>query len=144
MMLPQEKVFRWSSPTSFYRAQYSFKGTYYLLWTNAENSRTAPTGEVVSYLMPQWLCLVAQSCTTLRDPLDCILPGSSVHGIFQARILEWMSISSSKGSYRPRSNLCLLHCRWILCTLNLWKALTPQATCLKQSQGTRTVGKMTK
>ena len=35
---------------------------------------------------------VAQSCLTLRDPLDCSLPGSSVHGIFQARVLEWVAI----------------------------------------------------
>jgi len=32
---------------------------------------------------------VAQSCPTLRDPMDCSLPGSSVHGIFQARVLKW-------------------------------------------------------
>ena len=37
---------------------------------------------------------VIQSCPTLRDPMDCSLPGSSVHGIFQARILEWIAISS--------------------------------------------------
>ena len=34
---------------------------------------------------------VAQSCPTLRDPMDCSLPGSSVHGIFQARVLEWVA-----------------------------------------------------
>ena len=38
---------------------------------------------------------VAQSCPTLSDPMDCSLPGSSVHGIFQARILEWVAISFS-------------------------------------------------
>ena len=38
---------------------------------------------------------VAQSCLTLRDPLDCSLPGSSVHGIFQARVLEWGAIAFS-------------------------------------------------
>ena len=38
---------------------------------------------------------VAQSCLTLRDPVDCSLPGSSIHGIFQARILEWGAISFS-------------------------------------------------
>ena len=32
---------------------------------------------------------VAQSCPTLSDPMDCSLPGSSIHGIFQARVLEW-------------------------------------------------------
>ena len=36
--------------------------------------------------------LVAQLCLTLRDPMDCSPPGSSVHGIFQARILEWVAI----------------------------------------------------
>ena len=38
---------------------------------------------------------VAQSCSTLRDPMDCSLPGSSIHGIFQARILEWGTIAFS-------------------------------------------------
>ena len=37
---------------------------------------------------------VAQSCPTLSDPMDCCLPGSSVHGIFQARVLEWGAIIS--------------------------------------------------
>ena len=39
---------------------------------------------------------VAQLCPTLIDPMDCSLPGSSVHGIFQARILEWVAIAFSK------------------------------------------------
>ena len=38
---------------------------------------------------------VAQSCLTLRDPMDCSLPGSFVHGIFQARVLEWVTIAFS-------------------------------------------------
>ena len=45
---------------------------------------------------------VAQSCPTLCDPMGCSLPGSSVHGIFQARVLEWVAISFSRGSSRPR------------------------------------------
>ena len=45
---------------------------------------------------------VAQSCPTLCDPMDCHLPGSSVHGIFQARALEWVAISFSRGSSQPR------------------------------------------
>ena len=40
---------------------------------------------------------VAQSCTTLSDPMDCSLPGSSIHGIFQARVLEWGAIAFSNG-----------------------------------------------
>ena len=43
-----------------------------------------------------------QSCLTLCDPMDCCLPGSSVHGILQARILEWDAIPFSKGSSQPR------------------------------------------
>ena len=45
---------------------------------------------------------VAQSCPTLSDPMDCSLPGSSVHGIFQARILEWVAISSPGDLPEPR------------------------------------------
>ena len=61
------------------------------------------------------LCLVAQSCPSLCDPMDCSRPGSSVPGILQARILEWVAMPSSRGSYRPReSNPGLPHCRQIL------------------------------
>ena len=42
---------------------------------------------------------VAQSCLTLHDPMDCSLPGSSVHGIFQARVLEWGAIAFSNKMY---------------------------------------------
>ena len=45
---------------------------------------------------------VAQSCPTLCDPMDDSLPGSTVHGIFQARILEWAAISFSRASSQPR------------------------------------------
>ena len=50
---------------------------------------------------------VAQSCVTLHDPMDCSLPGSSVHGIFQTRVLEWGAIAFSR-----REGMCvqcLLH-----------------------------------
>ena len=45
---------------------------------------------------------VAQSCLTLCDPMDCSLPGSSVHGIFQAIVLKRIAISFSRGSSRLR------------------------------------------
>ena len=45
---------------------------------------------------------VTQLCPTLCDPMDCSLPGSSIHGIFQTRVLEWVAISFSRGSSRPR------------------------------------------
>ena len=47
-------------------------------------------------------CLVTQLYLTLWDPMDCNPPGSSVHGISQARILEWVAISLSRGSSQPR------------------------------------------
>ena len=43
--------------------------------------------------------LVTQACRTLCDPMDCSPPGSSVHGIFQARIMEWVAISFSRESW---------------------------------------------
>ena len=45
---------------------------------------------------------VTQSCPTLCNPMDCSLPGSSIHGILQAKVLEWVAISFSRGSSRPR------------------------------------------
>ena len=42
---------------------------------------------------------VAQSCPTLSDPMDCSLPGSFIHGIFQARVLEWVAIAFSKKKF---------------------------------------------
>ena len=53
------------------------------------------------------MCLVAQSCLTLCNPMDCSPPGSSVHGILQARLLEWVTISSSRRSSQPRERTCV-------------------------------------
>ena len=52
---------------------------------------------------------VAQSCLTLCNPVDCSPPGSSVHGVLQARILEWVAISFSRGSSRPRDRTPVSH-----------------------------------
>ena len=48
---------------------------------------------------------VAQSCPNLRDPVDCSLPGSSIHGIFQARVLEWGAIAFSFSYWKVISEL---------------------------------------
>ena len=55
----------------------------------------------------EWVSEVAQSCPTLCDPMDCSLPGSSVHGISQARIQKWVAISFSRRSSQPRD------CTWV-------------------------------
>ena len=61
---------------------------------------------------------VAKSCLSLCNPMDCSPPGSSGHGISEARIQEWVAISSSRDSSPPKGwnlcLLCLLHCRQIL------------------------------
>ena len=65
---------------------------------------------------------VAQSCLTLRDPMDCSLPGSSVHGIFQARVLEWVAIAfSCKALYCKIKNI--LFFVFVFYVLFVWKVL---------------------
>ena len=71
--------------------------------------------------MYTYICMHAKSlqlCLALCDPIDCSLPDSSVHGILQARILEWFAMPSSRGSSWPRDWTCIslwfLHCRQIL------------------------------
>ena len=72
------------------------------------------------------VCVLAKSlqlCQTLYDPVDCSPPGSCVHGILQARILEWVTIPSSRGSFWPRDRI---HISCVSCTeadsllLNHW------------------------
>ena len=52
---------------------------------------------------------VAQLCPTLSDPMDCKLPGSSVHGILQARILEWVAVPFSRGASVSRDRTQVSH-----------------------------------
>ena len=76
------------------------------------------------YLGRAFHCVLAtQACLTLCDPMDCSPPGSSVHGILQARILEWVTISFSRGSSWPRDRT------WVSCTasgfLTFWATYSP-------------------
>ena len=70
----------------------------------------------INSCMPFWIISrieseseVAQSCPTLCNPTDCSLPGFSVHGILQARILEWVTISFFRGSSRSRDRTRVSH-----------------------------------
>ena len=54
-------------------------------------------------------CLVAKSCLTLCDSVDCSPQGCSVHGVFQARILGWVAIPFSMGSFWPRGKTLVSH-----------------------------------
>ena len=68
-------------------------------------------------LVPVYYSEVTQSCPTLCDPMDCSLPGSSVCGIFQAIVLEWVAISFPRGSSQPRDRTrvsCIVDRRFII------------------------------
>ena len=78
-----------------------------LLWTvhcdrcrDSHLNKCGPHTQVPCY---ECCCLVAKLCSTLCSPVDCSPPGSSVHGISQARILEWVAISFPRGSSPPRA-----------------------------------------
>ena len=71
------------------------------------------------YWLHACMCMLSfQWSWTLCDPMDCSLPGSSIHGILQARILEWVAMLSSRGSSQPRdpTSIFCISCigRWIL------------------------------
>ena len=71
--------------------------------------RGKDTGLVSQFHLSERMCVPAQSYPTFCDPIDCSPPGSSVHGILQARILEWVAMPSSRGASPPQgSNPCLL------------------------------------
>ena len=60
----------------------------------------------------KWVCVTAklfQSGPTFCDPMDCSLPVSPVHGILQARILEWAAMPSSRGFFWPRYQACIFY-----------------------------------
>ena len=82
-----------------------------------EHTERYPTVSGVASLTDSSKCMYAkslQSCLTLCDPMDCSPSGSSVHGILQARILEWVAIPFSGESSQPRDWAhisCLLHWR---------------------------------
>ena len=75
------------------------------------------------------VCVCVQSCPTLCDFMDCSLPGSSVHGIFLARILEWVAISYSRGSSWPRDQN--LHCSASPALAGEFFTTAPPGTTLK-------------
>ena len=92
--------------------------------TGTISSKAPRTSGVVGLF--QGTCVWAkllQSCPTLCDPMDCSSPGSSVHGILQARILEWVATSFSRGSSWPRDQT------WVSCIIGrffvVWATRVP-------------------
>ena len=76
---------------------------------------------------------VAQSCPTLCDPMDCSLPGSSVHGIFQARVLEWVAISFSRTA--TQTFVSVSTCTWASLVAQRVKRLPEMRETWVQSLG---------
>ena len=77
----------------------------YLIKRNYDNS-------VIFLLVYYCVCVCAESCLTLCNPVDCSLLGSSVHGIFQVRILDWVAISYSRASSQPRDQTVINSREW--------------------------------
>ena len=134
----------WSMALSTF--SYVYWIVLYLLWRNVLLKFFSPfkklnclfTSEFLysgyNSLLMHPLCSIAHSCPTLCDPMDCSLPGSSVHGILQARILERVAIFSSRGIFPTQgSNMCLWH--WQVGSLPLRHLGSPLAWLLS-SYGT--------
>ena len=84
---------------------------YFITWTNQ------------SYLATGCCCLVSNCIRLFRGPMDCSLPGSSVHWISQARILEWVAFPFFRGSSWPRDRTCIsCNSRLILYHWATWEA----------------------
>ena len=83
------------------------QGRYFILWKPTQSRAGQPGSALLQ--VDGICCAKSLSCPTLCDPLDCSPPGSSVHGILQARILEWVAMLSSRGIFLTQgSNLGLL------------------------------------
>ena len=90
------------------------------------NSTSSSSRKVMSVPRNSYTCTCAcmhakslQSCLTLGDPMNCSLPGSFVHGISQARTLEWVAISFSRGSSQPRDQI------WVSCIVGSFFTTEP-------------------
>ena len=77
------------------------------------------------YMKVKMKVLVAQSCVALCNPMDCSPPASTVYGILQGRILEWVAMPSSRGSSWPRYQT------WISCSRKIFYPLSHQSVTIK-------------
>ena len=86
-----------TSPTRAFSSQYKASiGSVFTIFPKIHGQHLAYI--LAPYYRKHVCAQLFQLCLTPCDPMDCSLPGSSVHGILQARILEWVPISSSRGS----------------------------------------------
>ena len=92
----------------FFSVIHSLK--YKLFLINQINGTCLPRNLSADYWSQMCVCVHAQLCLTLCNPMDCSPPGSSIHGIFQAGTLEWVAISFSRGSSWSRD---WTHVSWV-------------------------------
>ena len=95
-----QQLHQFTVPVAMYRVSIFPYPHQYLLFSLFKITATLVDMKLylVMFLISVQFNSVAQSCPTLCDPMDCSLPGSSVHGIFWAKVLEWVAISFSRGS----------------------------------------------
>ena len=91
IIFPRHPPTPWPLATSWCVCQFT--------WHHVWNVFHSPLGFIQGLV---FIKISFQSCLTLCDPMDCSLPGSSIRGIFQARILEWVAISLSRGTSQSR------------------------------------------
>ena len=123
---------RWSLDLGSAFSGYGTPGFVLYLWGSASPSDASSQG-IKKYDLVLCIWPVAQTCLTLCDPVDSSPPGSSVHGISQARILEWVAMPSSRGSSRLP---WLLH--WQVDSLPLCH-LESQVVCTLRPDSTGTI-----
>ena len=93
--------------------QLSWTGNYSHIWDFENHRHWSKTFPVIKGIL--WTSEVAQLCPSLCDPMGYSLQGSSIHGIFQARVLEWVAISFSRKIFLTHGlNPGLPHCRQTL------------------------------
>ena len=102
-----EEINRMGKTSNLFKKIRDTKGTFHAKMgtIKGRNSMDLTEGENIKKRWQEYTeseSEVAQSCPTLCDPMDCSLPGFSVHGVFQARVLEWVAIAFSRGSSQPR------------------------------------------
>ena len=95
-------------------------------WFPDHDHTHSPVGsQPLGHLGSPWvlMLLCTHSVVSNSKPMDCSPPGSSVHGILHARILEWVAISFSRGSSQPRDRTCISYIgSWILYQCTTWEA----------------------
>ena len=125
----------WSYSSSFYDDFKYYTQSKLCFMSHVKNHSALPHLYLIdrnTFKLQTWVCVcvcvsVAQSCPTLCDSMDCSPAGCSVHGTFQARILEWVTISFSRGSSQSRDQT------WVSCTagrfFTIWASREAQGNC---------------